>query len=380
MSKENKYIKETGLGYYLQIKYHGYKRYSKIFHTIDYGSKENAKKAAINDRENFLNKNNLDQKRKHDDTLPIGVNKTCDTRKDENGNIISETWYYQAYWTVNKKQKSKRFPIHIFGDEKARTLAIQARLDGQNVIKTTSTVSTLFLPPNPSDVKIWRYMDFTKFVSILENGGLFFPSVELMDDYFEGTFSSWNSKLRSFIYSRSKNKQSIQDLIDRIKEIKKYILLSCWYKGNQESAAMWKLYAQTNEAICIQTTYKSLRKCLKSNFQIGEVKYIDYNKHWIPEDNIYNPFFYKRDSFKHENELRAIIDLSDKKNKKFLNEKEFAELKGIWVKINLNYFIRKIYVAPQSPLWFYNLVKKISKNYGIEREVEKSSIDIKPMF
>ena len=39
-------------------------------------------------------------------------------------------------------------------------------------------------PANPG-IKIWRYMDFTKFVSMLENGGLFFARADQLEDEFE---------------------------------------------------------------------------------------------------------------------------------------------------------------------------------------------------
>lgn len=370
MSKEYKHIKETSLGYYLSIKYHGSKRYSKKFHTVDYDDKDSALKAAIKERDRFVKENDLEPKRKHDDRNIRGVSKSFDR-----GN-----WVWQATWTINGKQKTKRFSISQFGEEEAFQRALKAREEGLKAIQSTSSTSTLFLPPDPIDVKIWRYMDFTKFVSMLEHDRIFFPSVELMDDFFEGSLSRGNMKYRSFVYSRKQNKVSMEDLVERIKEIKKYILVSCWHMSKQESAAMWKLYAQSNEAICIQSTYRSLRKCLKSNFKIGVVRYIDYDRQWIPEDDIFYPFFYKRESFSHENELRAVIDLSDKKNKKFLDEKSLNENRGIWVKINLQYFIRNIYVAPQSPNWFLDLVQKITSKYGLEKGIVRSSIDTKPMF
>ena len=38
-----------------------------------------------------------------------------------------------------------------------------------------------------------------------------------------------------------------------------------------------------------------------------EVNYIDYDEWMIPEDNICTPFLFKRESFKFENELRAMF-------------------------------------------------------------------------
>ena len=39
---------------------------------------------------------------------------------------------------------------------------------------------------NDETKKIWRYMDFTKFVDVLVHEGLFFSCLDRLDDYFEG--------------------------------------------------------------------------------------------------------------------------------------------------------------------------------------------------
>ena len=36
------------------------------------------------------------------------------------------------------------------------------------------------------DTVLWRYMDFTKFVSLLEKSALFFPRADKLGDPFEG--------------------------------------------------------------------------------------------------------------------------------------------------------------------------------------------------
>jgi hypothetical protein len=43
----------------------------------------------------------------------------------------------------------------------------------------------VFLPPDDPGAQIWRYMDFTKFVSMLDNGGVFFCRADKLGDKFE---------------------------------------------------------------------------------------------------------------------------------------------------------------------------------------------------
>jgi hypothetical protein len=44
-----------------------------------------------------------------------------------------------------------------------------------------------FQPLGNPDKKLWRYMDFTKFISMLECGGLYFPHAPKLGDPIEGS-------------------------------------------------------------------------------------------------------------------------------------------------------------------------------------------------
>ena len=55
----------------------------------------------------------------------------------------------------------------------------------QSKIETNRGV---FREPDNFSVKVWRYMDFTKFVSLLELRSLYFARSDLLGDPFEGTF------------------------------------------------------------------------------------------------------------------------------------------------------------------------------------------------
>lgn len=44
-----------------------------------------------------------------------------------------------------------------------------------------------FTQPSNLDVKVWRYMDFTKFIYFLHTDKLFFSRVDKLSDSFEGS-------------------------------------------------------------------------------------------------------------------------------------------------------------------------------------------------
>ena len=47
----------------------------------------------------------------------------------------------------------------------------------------------------PSEAVLWRYMDFTKFVSLLDRQALFFARSDKLGDPFEGSFPRGNLKV-----------------------------------------------------------------------------------------------------------------------------------------------------------------------------------------
>jgi len=160
-------------------------------------------------------------------------------------------------------------------------------------------------------------------------------------------------------------------------EFRKRVYINCWHMNERESFAMWNLYVRSNEAIAIQSTYQLLRTCLPSLINAGSVQYIDYTLDFVPEDDLLRPFMYKRKSFEHERELRAIIDVEDD-DETWVGHTVGSI--GRTVPVSLDDLVEKIYVAPTSPSWFAELVRSVMSKYGLEKPVVMSSLDEKPVF
>ena len=237
-----------------------------------------------------------------------------------------------------------------------------------------------FQPPENRDIKIWRYMDFTKYVSFLDSKSLFFTRSDLFNDPYEGATSHANIKLRPEVYKESGIPQFAFDHMSKFAEwIRHWTFLNCWHMNEYESAAMWRLYAQTNEAVAIQSTYRRLYDCLPEGVFVGVVNYIDYETQWLPEGNTMWPFVHKRKSFEHERELRALIHdlpLGDKELHIGLPNSESGRL----VAISPIQLIENVYVAPDAPSWFAELVKKITLQFGYDFEVKQSILSKAPVY
>lgn len=240
-------------------------------------------------------------------------------------------------------------------------------------------------PANPQ-VKIWRYLDFTKFVSMLENKGLFFSRADQLGDPFEGSRPKMNvanakaqheASYAKFEELTGKKidfggKTPFEMDVEFNRNLAKVMDISCWHMNADESAGMWKYYTQTNESIAICSTYQKLKDCLDDRCFIGVVTYIDYASASIPAGNLFWQFLHKRKSFAHENELRAID------GDFMLSQLEERKSGGTWKYLDLNALIDEIRVAPTSPPWFKELVEQVAKRFGLAKPLKQSSLDDAP--
>ena len=213
-----------------------------------------------------------------------------------------------------------------------------------------------FKEPSRSNIKLWRYLDFTKFVSLIDKRALFFVRSDKLEDTFEGAITKKMSAYRKSTGG-----------------YKRVFLINSWHMNEYESAAMWKLYLKSEEGVAIQTTFKRLTHSFISKEHdvfAGKVKYTDYENEVIPEGNVFNRFLNKRKSFEHEKEVRAMI----------LHANNDGDESGTYVDVDLNTLIQKVYLSPYSKKWFADLVRSTIDKYEIKTEVMNSNLVDKPFF
>lgn len=246
----------------------------------------------------------------------------------------------------------------------------------------------LFQSPEDDDA-LWRYMDFTKFVAVLDGGAIYFNRAEKFDDAFEGTHpkASVEYFLDSYRNALKGNGASDGDIDSRLSAALKALSLnrstigiSCWHKNEHESAAMWKLYLSSKEGVAIRTRFSRLKDSFVDEsveVNIGKVQYIDYDKSHIDFENVFCPFLCKRMSFEHEREVRALVYRSDLVGMSLEDINESFGY-GMNVRCDLDVLIEEVYVAPTSPAWFMDLVKSVLKRFGLEAPVRQSRLDELP--
>jgi hypothetical protein len=350
-------------------------RWQRFFADEKYGGPDASREAAIAYREWIFAEHQLARKGRFNTSSVVGVSRTSRKRQRDGKEFVTDYW--QAAWQgPDGKQRTKRFNINKYGEDGAFELAKQARKAG--VRAAERGLSAWVNRPEDPDTEVWRYMDFAKYVSLLEHRALFFTRVHCLDDPYEGAFSRANEKIRAFVYGRSGPSKSLDDVLADYKRQRENIAVSCWHMSEYESAAMWKLYSRSNEAVCIKSTVGRLSECFGPRVLLGAVDYSDYEQDWVPEDDPFAPTFRKRRSFSYEHELRAAVDLLDPENAERYGDRITDG--GVYVPVNLNLMIRRIYVAPGAASWFADLVRRVTLQYGYKRlEVEHTALDKKPL-
>jgi len=234
----------------------------------------------------------------------------------------------------------------------------------------TYTNSREIKKPNDND-KIWRYMDFTKFIDMLHYKALHFTRVDKLKDPYDTSIASYFAE-----------KTGVSTLgLERIKSLeagwRKQQFVNCWHVNASESAALWKMYMKSNEGIAIQTTVKKLVTTLEvSNkdvsFDLASVNYdpsklrnntITPNGKSVQVLNFKATLFTKRPCFSFENELRVFVHIDEPKSTGFK-----------WEDLDINSLIEFIYINSEAPHWVFLLVRDLAKSHNIEAKVRKSNI------
>ena len=218
--------------------------------------------------------------------------------------------------------------------------------------------------PEDSNTIVWKYLDLSKFLDLLLSQKLFMSRSDKFEDQYEGTFSE---PTYEEIKKLSANNP---EFLSYYKSHREKVAISSWHINEYESFAMWQIFTQNSEGLAIQSTIGRLQNAVipekKHKQYIGEVNYIDYKKEYIPFDDVFFPFLFKRKSFQYEREVRILSDVTQKNIK--LND-------GLKINVDINQLIEKIYIHPKSENWYKNLVIELVSKLGFDFKIEKSDLE-----
>jgi|GEM_PF-3923708 hypothetical protein len=230
---------------------------------------------------------------------------------------------------------------------------------------------------------IWRYIELTQLIGLLERRSLFFSRADNFEDSHEGAVPK---------LTRERREEALRGIDDYLVEqfipsitgsFRQFTYMNCWHHRDTESATMWGAYSDSGVPICIESDVGRLIDAIErggtsEDVYLHKVEYKDFDDFDIPNWNPINiddylpPYLYKRNEFRSEREFRAIIQhqpsgafmqthngpeayFGDDQQEIGL-ESEIPE-GGIHIPVNLGILISKIHIGENVPDWKCEIIE-----------------------
>ena len=231
---------------------------------------------------------------------------------------------------------------------------------------------------------LWRYQDLPRYLDLLLRKSLFFNRVDKFEDPFEGKFNKYSKEAvinevlqeKGEEPERRKIETQFEELLEEVSENRVAIAVSSWHINNAENYAMWNIYGRGSYGLAIQTTFQRLKQSFQhaeNRIHVGKVIYYDEQCEQIPIGKTFAPFLRKRRMYQYEEELRCCTPVCGEAGTE-ANWEAQDELNGIFVPVDLDMLIERIYISPFSPDWFRALIERVNKQFGIRSELRHSAV------
>ena len=280
------------------------------------------------------------------------------------------------------------------------------------------------------ETPLWRYMSFSKLVSLLSQRALYFSRPDGFIDPFEGALGAADKLETIFgpacdgfalamrnliagtppkpplpsnrlltmpeeIYAGIKRLlaggvdrgelasvvgegaglQFKKDISERLRTEYISTFICCWHNAEHESEAMWRLYAKdTAEGVAFRTTVGLLRNSVRDQRELI-IRRVEYRDDYVyslgSNDDRLARFLTKRLAFAHESEVRAIIcDSKAGQNNEV----------GVGVPVNVPELIQEIVVSPYAPAWMPGIVAEVARKFDVCSTVNTSRLSVRPFY
>jgi hypothetical protein len=231
----------------------------------------------------------------------------------------------------------------------------------------------------PLDQELWRYSNFTKFVSLVTTRTLWFARADTLGDPFELSLPRWAPAI-TYNLDNGRLEQMSPEIIDivarGIRMSRSWLFVNCWFGGDRDSAAMWATFGSSQDGVAVRSSVRRVSDAVlcDKDVYVGKVFYFDYaltdpppGSDAIAWRNQLSLAYMKRDAFRHEQEIRVVIADNDSK-----------ELPGLAVPVDLSNLVTEVTVAPFAEQWFVDLVGLYLAQAGLSIPVGRSTIGDEP--
>jgi hypothetical protein len=241
--------------------------------------------------------------------------------------------------------------------------------------------------PDESQV-ISKYIDVTKFLSLLSKKALFFCRLDKLEDQFEGMVAKRNYEYRvrwhketNHLMDRPFTEEEIiaevEQMYEYDKKVKEVYCVCCWNKADKESAALWKIYSDFGKGIMIKSSVKNLIAAFNEtpeDIRISEIGYLDYNQDLMRDGNTFFPIIHKQNAYDYEEEIRLIYSIDFPQIGKTYDWSNEEIQEGKLLTVDLTLLIDEIIIGPFSPKWMIDLIADLASKYGLTKPITKSKL------
>ncbi len=294
---------------------------------------------------------------------------------------------YQKRCNICGRKREKAGYVHFFayGDEELQCCDPCTRYAPTPILRKEYWVRVYDEPD--AGHPLWRYVELPKFFDMILFKRLLFTQVAALDDAFEGALGAktrqedWRKWMYEFLLHTMKSlppgegstvsdQHAEQEATRLLREAEAALgsqkmdtYVSCWHVAKHESFLMWKVYANNRpDSVCVKTNLVRIRNCLRRQYQVGMVQYIDF-KRTFPDVNW--PFLYKRAAFLQESEARIFV-------------RDREPRKGFHVDIDPKSFIDEVLVSPEAPPWLVDNIKRVIDLAGVAIPFRVSDMNEEP--
>lgn len=229
-----------------------------------------------------------------------------------------------------------------------------------------------FPQPENIDTKVWRYMSFSKFVSLLASRTLWFARPDTFQDKLEGSYSSVPVPITSEVLNQhgtSDPQEVLAKLVPSWTAARQIFVehsyISCWNINEDENDGLWRIYGDISQMVCIQSTYRKLWNQLPNDSFMGVVQYIDYREADINPSNFFRLLMHKRKCFEHEREARSIIWRPNQES-----------VPGLAIPIDPIEIIESVILPPFCGSWYKAAVQATAEAFSLKVPIKDSSLEL----
>ena len=231
-----------------------------------------------------------------------------------------------------------------------------------------------YLAPLDTKIVLWRYIDVGKFESMIRTGSLHFARAEIFRDQMEGHDPQGHRIL--FPHPNpALSRPEMRITVNHVQEfVGKTLHVSCWNKRNASSLKMWRAYLGSSNGIAVRTSVGRLLESFENpnNIGIGEIEYVNEGVPSLDTDSGVMKYFYKRNKFKFENEIRAIWSDNPYHMRPGTDYAATFGDNGVFLEVDLKELVAEIVVNARRRSNFYKDIAKLAAKQGLSERVRPS--------